>query len=86
MASRRGPTSAGTVDAVQLRLDVEVPYRFRRGDVVAVEGLRGRFRFMATRSDRGGPVADVYGPLPGESGGAKAAAKVRSVHPDRIRS
>jgi hypothetical protein len=79
--SARPPT---TPDTTQLRLDVDVPYRFRRGDLVRVEGLRGRFRFMSARSDRGGPVADVYGPLPGESGGAKAAAKVRSVHPERI--
>lgn len=69
----------------QLRLDFDVPYGFRRGDMVKVDGLRGRFRFMASRTDRGGPVADVYGPLPGESGAAVGAAKMRSVHPDRLR-
>ena len=69
-----------------MSFDLDVPYRFRRGDVVRVEGLRGRFRFMAARTDRGGRVADVYGPLPGESGAAVGAAKVRSVHPDRLRS
>jgi len=68
----------------QLSFDLDVPYRYRPGDLVKVEGLRGTFRVMAARRDRGGPVADVYGPLPGESGGAKAAAKVRSVHPDRL--
>lgn len=68
----------------QLSLGLDVPYGFRAGDLVRVEGIRGTFRFMAVKRDRGGAVADVYGPLP--SGGRLVGApKVRSVAPDRLR-
>lgn len=68
----------------QLSFGLDVPYGFRTGDLVTVDGLRGTFRFLAVKTDRGGRVADVYGPLP-SGGRLVAAAKLRSVAPDRLR-
>lgn len=76
----------GTTEAQeeQLTLGLDVPYGFRTGELVRVEGIRGTFRFLAVKRDRGGAVADVYGPLP--SGGRLVGApKLRSVAPDRLR-
>jgi hypothetical protein len=67
----------------QLDFGLDVPYRFRAGDLVKVEGLRGTFRFVAAKRDRGGAVADVYGPLP-SGGRLVGAAKLRSVDPRRL--
>ncbi|HEX5268401.1 MAG TPA: hypothetical protein VFW24_16655 [Acidimicrobiales bacterium] len=67
----------------QLDFGLEVPYGFRAGELVKVEGLRGSFRFVAVKRDRGGPVADVYGPLP-SGGRLVGAAKLRSVDPRRL--
>ena len=68
----------------QLDLGLDVPYGFRAGDLVRVDGLRGTFRFVAVKRDRGGPVADVYGPLP-SGGRLVGAAKLRSVDPRRLK-
>ena len=67
----------------QLDFGLEVPYGFRAGDLVKVDGLRGTFRFVAVKHDRGGAVADVYGPLP-SGGRLVGAAKLRSVDPKRL--
>lgn len=67
----------------QLDFGLDVPYGFRAGDLVRVEGLRGTFRFVAEKRDRGGAVADVYGPLP-SGGRLVGAAKLRSVDPQRL--
>ena len=68
----------------QLDFGLDVPYGFRAGDLVKVDGLRGTFRFVAVKRDRGGAVADVYGPLP-SGGRLVGAAKLRSVDPERLR-
>ena len=68
----------------QLDFGLEVPYGFRPGELVRVDGLRGTFRFVAVKRDRGGAVADVFGPLP-SGGRLVGAAKLRSVDPQRLK-
>ena len=72
-------------DATQLRLGFNLGTAFQPGDLVRVEGLRGTFRFVAARSDRGGDVAEVYGPVPVNRPVGRAP-KMRSVAPERLRA